>query len=104
MKALLNVVLVSCALVAPALSFAQTVDQPVTRAQVRADLVQVERAGYRPVASDAQYPADIQTAEAKVFAERTSNATSVGGVSMNGSSQSGAPASADRADRIYFGH
>lgn len=105
MKALLNVVLVSCALAAPALSFAQSVDQPVTRAQVRADLVQFEMAGYRPVASDAQYPADIQAAEAKVLAGRTGTYASVGGVSMNGTSQAGAPASADRADdAIYFGH
>jgi hypothetical protein len=105
MKALLNVVLVSCALAAPALSFAQTVDQPVTRAEVRADLVQFEMAGYRPVASDAQYPADIQTAEAKVSAAQTATyKTSVGGVSMNGSSQAGAPASVDGAGRIYFGH
>jgi len=69
MKALLKAVLVSCALAAPALAFAQVTTAPVTRAEVRADLVRVEQAGYRPVASDPSYPADIQAADAKVAAQ-----------------------------------
>jgi hypothetical protein len=82
-------------LAAPALSFAQS-NGPVTRAEVRADLVRLEKAGYEPaVASDANYPADIQAAEAKVAAqeEGQQHATrSFGGVSQQGTSASGAPA------------
>jgi DNA-binding transcriptional regulator YdaS (Cro superfamily) len=108
MKALFNAVLVSCALAAPALAFAQTTNGPVTRAEVRADLERVEQAGYRPIASDASYPADIQAADAKVAAENSAlSTTSKGGVAMTGSSQSGATTtrvSAGNDSSIYRGH
>jgi hypothetical protein len=71
----------------PAVSFAQSV-QPLTRAQVRAELVQLEQAGYNPGNGyDATYPRDIQAAEARVHA-----ADSAYGPSTNGSSAAGAPA------------
>jgi hypothetical protein len=38
----------------------------VTRAQVKAELVQLERAGYNPSMDRTTYPAQIQAAEAKV--------------------------------------
>jgi hypothetical protein len=92
MKAMLRTLLVGCALTAPALALAQSNDDPVTRAEVRADLVRVEQAGYRPVASDPYYPSDIQAAEAKVAAQQDGGSTtSVGGVAIGGSSGSGAP-------------
>ncbi|MDB5833760.1 MAG: hypothetical protein JWR14_3590 [Caballeronia sp.] len=73
-------------LAAPAISFAQTTDQPVTRAQVRADLIQVENAGWRPNSQDAFYPADIQAAEARVHSGNTT--TGYGGATENGTSMS----------------
>ena len=51
----------------PALSFARS-SAPVTRAEVRADLVRLEQAGYMPGASDNYYPRDIQTNEARIAA------------------------------------
>jgi hypothetical protein len=102
MKTLLCLTLAVSALASPALSFAQSTNTPLTRAQVYADLVRVEQAGYRPeVADDANYPADIQTAEAKVAAEdqaaneasasSASSADNTGtGPGMSGSSASGA--------------
>ncbi|MBP0593701.1 DUF4148 domain-containing protein [Paraburkholderia sp. LEh10] len=76
------------AFAAPALSFAQA-SAPVTRADVRADLVRVEQAGYQPGrANDSDYPADIQAAEAKVAAQgdqKLSN-DAVGGVAQTGTS------------------
>ncbi|WP_061136023.1 DUF4148 domain-containing protein [Caballeronia fortuita] len=45
-------------------SFAQ--GQPLTRAEVTADPVQVERAGYNPSIDRATYTAAIEAAEAKV--------------------------------------
>ncbi|WP_176055717.1 DUF4148 domain-containing protein, partial [Paraburkholderia caribensis] len=65
MKSLVYAAVVASVLAAPVASFAQS-NQPVTRAEVRAQLVQLEQAGYNPVASDAQYPRDIQAAEARV--------------------------------------
>jgi len=38
----------------------------VTRAQVRAQLAQIEKAGYNPAADSTQYPSDIEAAEAKL--------------------------------------
>jgi hypothetical protein len=49
-------------------SFAQSND-PITRAQVRAELVQVEKAGYDPTGDQNNYPANIQAAEAKISAQ-----------------------------------
>jgi hypothetical protein len=108
MKSLIKAVVISSALAAPIFAVAQTSTQtnngPVTRAEVRADLIRLEQAGYRPgVASDPSYPADIQAAEAKVAASNDAFAsTSVGGASA----QSGAGASVQSrgsARSIYSG-
>ncbi len=89
MKSLIKAVAVAAVLVVPVMSFAQS-SQPVTRAQVRAELVQLEKAGYVPSnSSDTQYPANIQAAQAKVNAAENSG---VGGV-VDGSSQGGQRAS-----------
>ena len=79
-------------LTAPVLSYAQTND-PVTRAEVRADLVRVEQAGYNPsLGNDIHYPEDIQAAEAKIAAADTQAKQSYGGVSLTSTSKFGAPA------------
>lgn len=68
MKSLIEAVALVVALAAPVASFAQA-DQPLTRAEVKAQLKQLEQAGYNPaVATDPVYPADIQAAEARVAA------------------------------------
>jgi hypothetical protein len=88
MKSLIQAVVVAVAVAAPVAVFAQE-SQPVTRAQVRAELVQLEKAGYNPSrGEDPYYPADIQAAEAKVAAQNA--ATGVGGVA-GGSSSAGHP-------------
>jgi hypothetical protein len=51
-------------------SYAQTNQSPITRAQVKAELVDLEKAGYNPnMANDPNYPADLQKAEKKVWLE-----------------------------------
>ncbi|MGF6267290.1 ABC-type sugar transport system substrate-binding protein [Paraburkholderia youngii] len=109
MKALVSALLVACALAAPAAAFAQTANAPVTHAQVVADFVRLEQAGYRPSASEYNYPDNIQHAEAVVAQQQAQNAApgsaAVGGVSMKGSSDSGAPVAAYAGERsIYAGH
>ncbi|MBY4832941.1 DUF4148 domain-containing protein [Burkholderia dolosa] len=43
---------------------------PLTRAQVREELIRLEAAGYDPSrGDDGEYPADIQAAEARVAAQ-----------------------------------
>lgn len=103
MKSLIKAVALTVVLVAPVASFAQS-NQPVTRAQVRAELVQLEKAGYNPAtANDFDYPANIQAAEARVAAENGTAQTSGYGPSVSGSSQAGQPAAADGTKPIFFG-
>ena len=107
MKSLIHAVVVAATLAAPVAVFAQS-NQPLTRAEVREQLVQVEKAGYNPAtANDNDYPANIQAAEARVNVENGS-ATGYGGV-VSGSSASGAHAYKSEAagtgpQSIYFGH
>lgn len=68
MKSAFAVVAVLAALNTPLAAFAQSNDQPLTRAQVRAQLVELEQAGYNP-ADWVNYPENIQAAEAKVAAK-----------------------------------
>ncbi|HEY3599759.1 MAG TPA: DUF4148 domain-containing protein [Paraburkholderia sp.] len=85
MKTLIQTVVIAAALAAPVVSFAQS---SVTREQVRAELVQLEKAGYHPaLGSDPHYPDDLQAAEARVAAQNSAD-HSYGGVN-SASSQSG---------------
>jgi hypothetical protein len=105
MKSLIQAVVIATVLAAPVASFAQS-NEPVTRAQVRAELVQLEKAGYEPSRADRYYPADLQAAQNRV-AEQNGTAqpaiSSYGGAAT-GSSQSGRTGSANGAKSIYFGN
>jgi hypothetical protein len=109
MKSLIKAIAVASVLVAPAISFAQS-NQPETRADVRAQLVQIEQAGYNPARKDPEYPADIQAAEQRVSAENGATAqapvadTSGYGAAMSGSSQSGDAGSTPQQRNVYFGN
>ncbi|MFM0374910.1 DUF4148 domain-containing protein [Paraburkholderia aspalathi] len=117
MKSLIQAVVVAAALAAPVAAFAQA-NQGLTRAQVRAELVKVEKAGYSPArGEDPYYPADIQAAEGRVAAQNAktpavqasvADTSGVGGM-VSGSSASGAPAAVpppanDGMKPLYFGH
>jgi len=106
MKILCQTFLVAAVLAAPVAAFAQQSNAPVTRAQVRAELVQLEKAGYNPAKRDnTTYPGDIQAAEARIAAQYDAGpaaTTGVGGVA-SGTAQSGhhsAPANWE----LLYGH
>ena len=102
MKTLIQTAAVAVLLTLPVASFAQT-NAPVTRAEVQAQLEQLERAGYNPAADKAHYPANRQVAQARIDAE---NAGAYGGVA-NGTSQSGVvlhPQYDIELKSIYVGH
>ncbi|MCA8202086.1 DUF4148 domain-containing protein [Burkholderia sp. AU33545] len=109
MKSLIKAVALAALVAAPVVSFAQSNQQPLTRAQVRAELVQLEKAGYNP--NDwINYPENIQAAQAKIAAAQNTGAQADAtgyGSSPVASSQSGqrvvVPAAADRSS-VYFGH
>lgn len=107
MKTLICLTLVVSALASPALTFAQATSGQLTRAQVRADLIRVEQAGYNPSSGDdPNYPADIQAAEAKIAAQDSARLThdAAGGVAQGGSSQSGVGGHAISPRSLFAGH
>ncbi|TDQ97512.1 DUF4148 domain-containing protein [Paraburkholderia silvatlantica] len=71
----------------PALSFAQS-SEPVTRAEVKAELVQLQKAGYNPASDNTQYPANLQAALLRVSAGNGAAASAFGGV-VQGASAAG---------------
>ncbi|MFM0066928.1 DUF4148 domain-containing protein [Paraburkholderia aspalathi] len=108
MKSLIEAVVIAALITAPLAAFAQS-NQPVTRAQVRAELVQLEKAGYNPALSNADdYPANIQAAEARVAAQNGVAQASGYGTATNGSSQAGSrtetTSSSYSAPVVYVGH
>ncbi|MGS1023081.1 DUF4148 domain-containing protein [Burkholderia glumae] len=109
MKSLVYAAVATSILAAPVASFAQSNSQPLTRADVRADLIQLEQHGYNPVASDARYPHDIQAAQARVQQSQqtlTHADTSGYGVQPVAGSQAGrrAVTAPNPIDSVYFGH
>jgi hypothetical protein len=86
MKLVQSLVVAAALAITAVPSFAQS-NQPVTRAEVKAQLVQLEKAGYQPAGEDIQYPGDILAAQARVSAENAAG-TGVGGVA-DGTSASG---------------
>jgi hypothetical protein len=92
MKNLLRAAPVTTLPASPVACFAQS-NGTVSRAQVKAELRELEQAGYYPARSEAaNYPADIQAAEARVtqrnLASRSGASSAEGGVT-SGSALSG---------------
>lgn len=106
MKSLVYAMVAASALSIPLASYAQSTENgPVTRAQVRQELIDLQQAGWRPTARDPYYPDDLQAAEQRVHSQQ-----GYGGVAA-GTSQSGAPVQMERArpvtsdaqQPLYFG-
>ncbi|SAL35699.1 purine nucleoside phosphorylase [Caballeronia udeis] len=88
MKSLVLSLLAASALTLPLASFAQTANDPVTRAQVRADLITAEQQGTVPP-SKTHYPAGQETASNTTrHADQQDGANNAYGPSTYGSSQS----------------
>ncbi|SAK86775.1 membrane protein [Caballeronia catudaia] len=106
MKTFISAVAVAAAFAVPALSFAQQSDASLSRAQVRAELVQLEKAGYNPNISDPSYPSNIQAAQARVSAQTVAQApvqSSDYGSVANGSQSGRTIGAQPRALNTYFG-
>jgi hypothetical protein len=74
---LIQSLVVAAVLAVPALSFAQS-NQPLTRAEVRAQLVELQSVGYNPASDETQYPKNIEAAEARLSAQNNVSASSYG--------------------------
>lgn len=104
MKSIIHAATVAALFCAPVFALAQT-DAPVTRAEVKGELTQLEQAGYSPSNDETDYPANLQAAQARVAdqAGQSVNAGGYGG-SLPHSTETGArlPLPGDR-NSIYFG-
>ncbi len=104
MKSLINAVVAATALTASVAAFAQTTTNgPVTRAEVRSQLVQLEQAGYHPGVASPYYPNDIQAAEARVAGPDNSGYGSQPAAVVRSGSPV-APVAATPRDSVYYGH
>ena len=58
--------IVATLLLLPTLSFAQSSEAPVTRSSIRAELKQLEHAGFQPGAANMFYPDELRAAEQRI--------------------------------------
>ena len=90
MKRILIASLLTATTALPVAAFAQS---GVTRAQVRAELLELQQAGYRGTTSDATYPSELLAAQQRVAACNVSHAggpaDSGYGAPVSGSTSSG---------------
>ncbi|WP_175820886.1 DUF4148 domain-containing protein [Burkholderia sp. BCC0419] len=113
MKTLVSSTVAALLLSAPALSFAQPADHPLTRAEVKAEMAGLAAVGYTPAMDHNQYPAAILAAEQRVrenaVAQAAPNAAPVTDKTGYGSearttSESGRATTVNGRDSIYRGH
>jgi len=74
---LVQSLIIAAVVAIPAVSFAQS-NESVTRADVRAQLIQLEKAGYNPANDQTQYPKNIEAAQARIDAANGVSAKSYG--------------------------
>ncbi|MDA0570505.1 DUF4148 domain-containing protein [Burkholderia gladioli] len=98
MKSLIATVAAAAVLAVPALSFAQPTNGPLTRAEVKAELAQLEKAGYNPSAERNDYPNGIQAAESRINPQQNfANADTSGyGAQPAAAAESGTPSKVRR--------
>lgn len=98
MKSLLSAIVVASALIVPAVSFAQQANAPITRAQVRAEIVAAQKAGLLSQ-TDSQYPKPMPQTEAAAVASAQTG-EDVGGVN-GGTSDAGARNPVPAQERLF---
>ncbi|AIO70388.1 DUF4148 domain-containing protein [Burkholderia oklahomensis] len=96
MKSIVATAAAALVLAAPVVSFAQSPNGSLTRAQVIQELVDLESVGYQPSrGNEATYPEDIQAAQRRLDAKRLAArkaAESAYGPAVAGAAQAGKPA------------
>ncbi|AXF25887.1 hypothetical protein CUJ89_36400 [Burkholderia pyrrocinia] len=94
MESLIKAFVIGAMIAVPAVSFSQPDQSTRTRAEVRKELIQFEKAGYKPsMARSTQYPENLQAVQARVAGLNGQNKNV--GPAMSGSSRSGSTAPAN---------
>ncbi|HEY1996352.1 DUF4148 domain-containing protein [Paraburkholderia sp.] len=109
MKSVFSAVVIAAVLATPVAAFAQSdSNQPMTRAQVRAQLDQLEQAGYKPSGDKVTYPAAIQAAQARVSGQNASAQANISGYGAPGAGSvdfgAARPVQTSGPGTVYFGH
>jgi len=103
MKTLACLVLAIGALASPVVSFAQSTE-PLTRAQVRAELIRLEETGYHVGTGDhTTYPAEIQAAESKIAAQDSQQAANNAAPETQQAANNAAPETQQEANNAVGG-
>jgi hypothetical protein len=85
---LINATLIAAAVLIPAVASAQSIE-PLTREQVRAELLQLEKAGYNPLSNcTGDCPGSLRRAEA-ILTQHQNGASAGYGLISDGTEQSG---------------
>ncbi|MGF6776804.1 DUF4148 domain-containing protein [Paraburkholderia sp. GAS334] len=103
MKSLLSAVLVASVLAIPAVSFAQQANAPLTRAQVRAEVVAAQRAGLLNQ-NDTTYPKLYSAQTATPASVTPQQNEAVGGVKTSASQSGDRPAPESGIFATYRGN
>lgn len=77
---LIQSLVVAAVVAIPALSFAQS-NPALTRAEVRAQLVELQSVGYNPASDQTQYPKNLEAAQARLNAKKGLSVSAYGGAS-----------------------
>ena len=79
MQSPIRAIIATALIAAPVVVFAQS-NAPITREQVRAEVIDLQKVGYSPgTASDFAFPGNIQAAEARLAALRAGAQSGTGG-------------------------
>jgi hypothetical protein len=98
MKTLVHTVCAVAVIAVPIASLAQSSDA-LTRAQVQAEIAQLQQAGFNPAnANTVDFPANMQATNASAAGQGSGY-----GPATNGSSQMGRPASTSGMKPVFFG-
>ncbi|WP_028218133.1 DUF4148 domain-containing protein [Paraburkholderia oxyphila] len=98
MKTLVHTVCAAAVIAVPIASLAQS-DGALTRAQVQAEIAQLQQAGFNPAnANTVDFPANMPTAGASATDQNSGY-----GPATNGSSQMGSRASTSGMKPVFFG-
>ncbi|KKB61411.1 hypothetical protein WM40_23375 [Robbsia andropogonis] len=85
---ILPIIAIAASMSAPLFAHAQS-NVPATRASVRAELIQLENAGYRPETDRLNYPVNLQNAERRLQnTQAQSSGSSTSGSTASGVRQS----------------
>ena len=95
---LVQSLIIAAVVAIPAVSFAQS-NESLTRAEVRAQLIQLEKAGYNPAGDQTQYPQNIQAAQARIDAANQVSAASYGS-SISGTAAAGSRATGSHVNGL----